>query len=145
MFNMEKNADFLMERAARIPINNQEAQDIIKILAEKERSNEFESDTLRTVKQKALTSLKTAILLKKNIDLNPILKAIELNDVKLLIKLLEVVELSLMMNPDLIESIDLNRIIEIVNWIEDNYNGELIDWPIIKQLYIILQEETAWK
>jgi hypothetical protein len=47
---MEKNADFLMERAARIPINNQEAQDIIKILAEKERSNEFESDTLRTVK-----------------------------------------------------------------------------------------------
>lgn len=62
MFDMEKNADFMMERAAKIPQNNEQLNDIKQILKEKDRKNEFESDTLRTVKERALNSLNTAIM-----------------------------------------------------------------------------------
>jgi len=51
---MEKNADFMMERASKIPQNNEQLSDIRQILKEKDRNNEFESDTLRAVKERAL-------------------------------------------------------------------------------------------
>lgn len=38
---MEKNADFMMERAARVPQNNDQLADIKQILKEKDRNNEF--------------------------------------------------------------------------------------------------------
>lgn len=41
MFDMEKNADFMMERAARVPQNNDQLADIKQILKEKDRNNEF--------------------------------------------------------------------------------------------------------
>lgn len=50
-----------------------------------------------------------------------------------------------MINDDLIPTIDSNRVIEIIKWIEDNYNGELIEWGSIGQLIIILREEEEWK
>lgn len=41
IFDMEKNADLMMERAAKIPQNNEQLSDIKQILKEKDRSNEF--------------------------------------------------------------------------------------------------------
>lgn len=41
MFDMEKNADFMLERAARVPQNNDQLADIRQILKQKDRSNEF--------------------------------------------------------------------------------------------------------
>ncbi len=64
----------MMERAAKIPQNNEQLQDISQILKEKDRTNEFESDTLHTLKERALNSLHTAVMLKRKLDLNIILK-----------------------------------------------------------------------
>ena len=50
MFDMEKNADFMMERASKVPKNNQELTDIAQIMKQQDRANEFESDNLRTIK-----------------------------------------------------------------------------------------------
>jgi hypothetical protein len=90
MFDMEKNADFMLERASKVPQNNEQLNDIKEILKEKDRANEFESDTLKTVKERALNSLQLAIIQKKKLDLNPILKEVELTDVTTLAKLLRI-------------------------------------------------------
>jgi hypothetical protein len=39
MFDMEKNAEFMMERASKIPQNNQQLIEIRQILKEKDRNN----------------------------------------------------------------------------------------------------------
>ena len=46
-----------------------------------------------------------------------------------------------MMFDDLVEKIDLKRVIEIISWTEDNYKGEIIDWGSISQLLLMLCEE----
>jgi hypothetical protein len=102
LFDMEKNADFLMERASKVPQNNEQLSDIRQILKEKDRTNEFESDTLKTVKERALNSLQTAIVQKRKLDLSSLLKDVELTDVRLLAKLLHTLELNLTMNEELI-------------------------------------------
>jgi hypothetical protein len=112
-----------MERAARIPKNNEELTDIKEILKEKDRANEFESDTLRAVKERALDSLHTAVMQKYKLDLNGILKAVDLGDVMLLARLLQIVELCLTINEDLTPLIDVSRVLYIIQWIEDNYSG----------------------
>ena len=57
-----------------MPQSNEQLADIKQILKEKDRANEFESDTLKTVKERALTSLQTAVLQKRKLDLAAILK-----------------------------------------------------------------------
>jgi hypothetical protein len=57
-----------------VPQSNEQLADIKQILKEKDRANEFESDTLKTVKERALTSLQTAVLQKRKLDLAAILK-----------------------------------------------------------------------
>lgn len=47
----------------------------------------------------------------------------QLDNVHLVANLLQVVELYLVMFEDAIETIDLQRIIEMISWIEDNYRG----------------------
>jgi hypothetical protein len=47
----------------------------------------------------------------------------ELTDVYLTTKMLQLVELYLMMFEEEIENIDLSRIIEIITWVENHYNG----------------------
>jgi len=69
----------------------------------------------------------------------------ELNDVTLVAKMLTVVELNLMMNDEAIDSVNLNRILEMIQWIEDHYDGEIIDWGSIGQLLNILCEKDEWK
>ena len=145
MFDMEKNADFMMERASKIPQNNEQLTDIRQILKEKDRSNQFESDTLRAVKERALQSLHTAVIQKKKLDFNPVLKEIDLGDIRLLAKLLQILELHLMMNDELIDSIDAGRVVEIIQWIQDNYKGEMVQWGSISQLLIILHNDDEWK
>ena len=142
---MEKNADFMMERASKIPQNNEQLTDIRQILKEKDRSNQFESDTLRAVKERALQSLHTAVIQKKKLDFNPVLKEIDLGDIRLLAKLLQILELHLMMNDELIDSIDAGRVVEIIQWIQDNYKGEMVQWGSISQLLIILHNDDEWK
>ena len=68
-----------------------------------------------------------------------------LGDVKLLAKLLQILELCLTINEDLIASVDVARVLEIIQWIEDNYLGEVIEWGSISQLLIILTDEGEWK
>lgn len=41
LFDVEKNADFLMERASKVPQNTEQLGDIRQILKEKDRANEF--------------------------------------------------------------------------------------------------------
>jgi hypothetical protein len=74
-------------------------------------------------KDKALDSLRDAIAHETQLDINSILRAIELNDVYLGSKLFQIVELYLVIFEDAIETIDLKRIIEMISWIEDNYHG----------------------
>lgn len=111
MFDMEKNADLMMERASKVPQNNEQLSDIREILKQKDRANEFESDTLKTVKDKALNSLHTAIIQRKKLDLNSILNNVELTDVRLLAKLLSILELNLTMNEELVETINRQKVL----------------------------------
>lgn len=74
-------------------------------------------------KDKAIDSLRDAIAHETQLDINSILRAIELNDVYLGSKLFQIVELYLVIFEDAIETIDLKRIIEMISWIEDNYHG----------------------
>jgi hypothetical protein len=53
MFDMEKNADLVMERDSKVPQNNEQLSDIRSILKQKDRAKEFESDTIKTIKDKA--------------------------------------------------------------------------------------------
>lgn len=114
-------------------------------MKEKDRNNEFESDTLKTVKEKALNSLNIAIIEKKKLDLNILLREVDLGDVRILAQLLQILELCLTINDELVETIDVKRVLEIIEWIEENYNGELIEWSSISQLLMILTEEDEWK
>jgi len=43
-----------------------------------------------------------------------------------------------------IEDFDKNRIFEIIEWIENNYHGEMIDWGSISQIIMIFEGEDAW-
>ncbi len=65
-----------MERASKVPQSNEQLADIRQILKEKDRANEFESDTLKTVKERALASLQTAILQRRKLDLSSLLKEV---------------------------------------------------------------------
>ena len=58
--------------------------------------------------------------------MNLVLKQVELNDVELLSQLLEILELNITMNEDLIDTIHVDRVMEIIKWVEDNYKGEMI-------------------
>jgi hypothetical protein len=60
---------------------------------------------------------------KYKLDLNGILKAVDLGDVMLLARLLQIVELCLTINEDLTPLIDVSRVLYIIQWIEDNYSG----------------------
>ena len=53
-------------------------------------------------------------MLKRKLNLNGIFKYVELSDVKLLAKLLQILELYLTMNEDAIAEVDVNRILEII-------------------------------
>jgi hypothetical protein len=54
--------------------------------------------------------LHTAVIQKKKLDLNPILKEIDLGDIRLLSRLLQILELHLVINPDLVNTIDTGRV-----------------------------------
>lgn len=75
------------------------------------------------MKEKALASLQTAIIQKRKLDLNSILRDVEFTDVRTLAKLLHILELNLTMNEELIELINAARVLEIIRWIEEHYNG----------------------
>lgn len=47
-----------------------------------------------------------------------------------------------MMNEAAVDDIDLDRILEMIEWIERHYDGEIIDWGSIGQLLIMLCEEN---
>ena len=93
------------------------------------------------VKEKALDSLYLAVMQKKKLNLNSILKNVNLSNVKFLARFLQILELCITINEDLIESIDVGRVLEIISWIEENYRGELIDWGSIGQLLVILTDD----
>lgn len=98
------------------------------------------------VKEKAIESLQKSIIRKTQLpSLNHVIKSMELNDVILVAKMLTVIELNLMMNEDAIDSMDIDRILEMIQWIEDHYQGEIIDWGSIRQLLIVLCEKDEWK
>lgn len=62
-----------------------------------------------------------------------------------LAKLLHILELNLTMNEELIELINAARVLEIIRWIEEHYNGELVEWSSIGQLIIMLHPEGEWR
>ena len=51
------------------------------------------------------------------------------------------IELYLVKFPDAGNTINLNRILEMIQFMEDNYQGEIIDWGSISQLLLMLTEE----
>lgn len=50
----------------------------------------------------------------------------------------------MMMQEESIETINFSRISEIVEWLVENYRGEIIDWGSIGQLLIVLKNEKEW-
>jgi hypothetical protein len=57
-----------------------------------------------------MMSLLTAIIQKKNLDINPILKSMELNDIYLISKLLQILEVYLMIDTNRVDTLDHERL-----------------------------------
>ena len=77
--------------------------------------------------------------------MNSILNNVEFTDVRLLAKLLSILELNLTMNEELVETINRQKVMEMNEWIEQHYNGEMIEWSCIGQLMIMLNDDEVWK
>lgn len=92
---------------------------------------------LTSVKSKALESLSTALIDRKKLDLNSLLGEVDLTNIPILVKLLKLIEISLMMGHYQIDDFDKNRIFDIISKIEENYHGEMIDWGSISQVIMI--------
>lgn len=96
-------------------------------------------------KTRACESLRDAIAHETQLDINSVLRAMELNDVHLVCKMLQTVELHLVMSEEAADTIDSKRILEMIAWLEDNYRGEIIDWGSISQILQMLFDENEWK
>ena len=94
---------------------------------------------LKSVKDKALDSLSTALIERKKLDLNSLIQEVDLSTIAILTKLLKLIEICLMMGHYQVEDFDKNRIFQIIEWIENNYQGELIDWGSIGQIIMVFE------
>lgn len=54
MFEKGENVDLMMEKAGKVPKNQQDTELIKDILAMKERAHGFDADTLKMAKEKAI-------------------------------------------------------------------------------------------
>ena len=118
--------EMLMEKAMKIPQNQDDTLFTKEILAQKpHKSDEFQQDTLYTIRSKALESLKAAIAEAKPINLGEIFNSLNLNTItpRELNKLYKMAELSLTMNPDHAKQFDHKKLLEITQWLEDNHGN----------------------
>jgi hypothetical protein len=54
------------------------------------------------------------------------------------------VELNLMMNEGAAEQVNTDKLLKMIRWMEDNYNGEIVDWGVIIEILAILFEPNEW-
>ena len=77
---MDKNPEMLMEKAMKIPRNHEETLFTKEILQQKShQTDEFQQDTLITIREKALDSLKQAIAEGRPIKLGDIFNSLKLD------------------------------------------------------------------
>jgi hypothetical protein len=67
-----------------------------------------------------------------------------MSSIEFLNKFMQVIELNLMMNEGAGTDIDVDKILEMIRWMEENYNGEIIDWGGISEILGILFEPNEW-
>jgi hypothetical protein len=67
-----------------------------------------------------------------------------LSSIELVSKFLQVVELNLMMNEGAAEQVNTDKLLKMIRWMEDNYNGEIVDWGVIIEILAILFEPNEW-
>ncbi len=67
-----------------------------------------------------------------------------MSSIEFLNKFMQVVELNLMMNEEAGTHIDIDKILEMIRWMEENYNGEMVDWGGISEILGILFEANEW-
>jgi hypothetical protein len=67
-----------------------------------------------------------------------------MNNIELLSKFLQVVELNLVRNEDSMTDIDSDKILGMIRWMEENYNGEIVDWGCIVEILALLFEPNEW-
>lgn len=49
-----------------------------------------------------------------------------------------------MMNENSVDELNINKLLEMIRWMEENYNGEIIDWGVIIEILGIIFEEGEW-
>lgn len=54
------------------------------------------------------------------------------------------VELNLVMNAEAADGVDVEKVLQLIRWMEENYNGEVVDWGGIVEILAILFEEGEW-
>jgi hypothetical protein len=69
------------------------------------------------MKEKAVSSIHTAISKQYKLNLNPLINEWELNSVELLSKFLQVVELNLLMNENAVTGVNIDKILEMIRWL----------------------------
>jgi hypothetical protein len=48
------------------------------------------------------------------------------------------------MHEDAVEKIDSNKILEMIRALEENYDGEIVDWGVVVEILSILFEPGEW-
>lgn len=48
------------------------------------------------------------------------------------------------MNEEAGADIDVDKILEMIRWIEENYKGEIVDWGGISEILGLLFEPNEW-
>ena len=126
-----------MEKAMKIPKNNNDTTFIREILNQApHKSDEFQIETLNSIRSKALDSLKIGIAENYPINLGELFNTINLSSItpEELNKFFKIAELHLTMNPDLAKDFNQKKLIEILQWLEDNHGLEVIDWVAVGQV-----------
>ncbi len=48
------------------------------------------------------------------------------------------------MHEDAVDKIDSNKILQMIRALEENYDGEIVDWGVVVQILSILFEPGEW-
>ena len=58
--------------------------------------------------------------------------------------LFRILELYLAINPDRVDEINPNKLIELIKWLEDNHGICIVDWVAISQILTFMYEDDEW-
>ena len=124
---------------------NHDLEKFRQVLNKKEGNlEEYEHHSLRLVKDKAIETLRETVAHKDDLKFWSMLEGYDPENPKDLNNLFRILELYLAINPDRVDEINPNKLIELIKWLEDNHGICIVDWVAISQILTFMYEDDEW-